>query len=287
MEQLSNISTIKDLLRRHGFSFSKGLGQNFIINPGICPKMVELSQIDETFLVIEIGTGIGVLTVELAKAAKRVVAVEVDKKLLPLLDETLADCNNITVINEDILKTDLNEIIKEYGQGLKVCVVANLPYYITSPILMYLLEGNYPIEFITVMVQREAAERLCATPGTRQSSAITVAVHYYSDPQLLFHVSRGSFMPAPNVDSAVIQLKVKKEPDYPVANKSFFFSVVKAAFGQRRKTIYNSLSHGLGFPKETVAKAIEKSGLTNSLRAENLTLEQFVNLANCLWEIKG
>lgn len=286
MEQLSNISVIKDLLQRYNFNFSKSLGQNFIVNPSICPRMVELSEIDETYLAIEIGTGIGVLTTELAKRAKKVVAVEVDKKLLPLLDETLSEFDNITVLNQDILKTDLNKIIDTYRKGLKVCVVANLPYYITSPILMYLLEGGFPIEFITVMVQKEAAQRLCALPGSRQSGAITLAVHYYSNPELLFHVTKGSFMPAPKVDSAVIKLQVKKQPDFFIEDKTFFFQVVKAAFGQRRKTIYNALSHGLGLSKELVGSAIEKSGLANTLRAENLTLEQFCHLSNNLFNGK-
>lgn len=284
MENLSNLSVVKDLLYRHGFSFSKKLGQNFIVNPSICPKMVEMSGITEEYLAIEIGTGIGVLTTELAKKAKKVVAIELDTKLLPILEETLREFNNVTIINKDILKTDLNEVIKEYGEGLKVCVCANLPYYITSPILMYLLENEFPIEFITVMVQKEAAERLCAKPGTRESSAITIAVNFYSEPELLFGVSKGSFIPSPKVDSSVIKLTIKREKEVRQEEKENYFEVVKAAFSQRRKTILNSLSSGLGLPKEEVKKAIEDSGIKPDLRAERLTLENFHCLAKSIYK---
>ena len=205
MYNLTDIGTIKDILGRHGFHFSKALGQNFIVNPSVCPRMAEESGIDENCGVIEIGAGIGVLTAELAKRAKKVVCVELDTRLLPILAETLADFDNIEIINQDVLKTDLAALIKEKFEGMPVYVCANLPYYITSPVIMTLLESRLPIEAITVMVQKEAAQRLCAAVGSRLSGAVTVAVDYYAKAEKLFDVSAGSFMPAPKVDSCVIR----------------------------------------------------------------------------------
>lgn len=190
MENLSNIGTIKDILSRHGFSFSKALGQNFLVNPSVCPKIAEMGNAREGFGIIEIGTGIGVLTHELAKRAEKVVAVEIDSRLIPILEETLAEHKNVKVINADIMKTDLLKIIEEEFEGLEVAVCANLPYYITSPIIMSLLEKRLPIKSITVMVQKEAADRLCAELGTREAGAVTVAVRYFSTPKMLFKVSR-------------------------------------------------------------------------------------------------
>lgn len=233
---------------------------------------------------IEIGAGFGVLTVELAKRADRVVAIEIDEKLLPVLDETLAGYDNIKVIRADVLDVDLHRLIEEEFAGMEVAVCANLPYYVTSPVLMHLLESRLPVQSITVMVQKEAAQRLCAQMGTRQCGSVTAAVHYYSEPSLLFHVSRGSFMPAPNVDSSVIRLDVRKEPPAYVENETYLFRVIRAAFSQRRKTLPNPLSGALSLTKERVASALAACGLSPNARAEELTLSQFASLANALYE---
>lgn len=282
MENLSDISVIKSLLERHGFSFSKSLGQNFIINPGICPKMAESCLCDENTGVIEIGTGIGVLTVELAKRAKKVVCIELDTRLLPILDETLCEFDNIEIINADVMKTDLHALIKEKFQGMEVVVCANLPYYITSPIITMLLESRLPIKAITVMVQKEAADRLCTPVGSRDSGAITVCTNYYAEVRQLFNVSRGSFMPAPNVDSTVIRLEIRDEPAIKVSDEKKFFKMVKAAFAQRRKTAVNSISAGMGISKQTVCEALSASGLSENVRAEKLSMQQLSQLCENL-----
>ncbi len=279
MENLSNISTIKEIMDKFGFSFSKSLGQNFLINPGICPKIAEMGGANKETGVIEIGTGFGVLTHELAKRAKKVVAIELDKRLLPVLDYTLSEHNNIKIINEDVLKVDLKKIIEEEFEGMDVYVCANLPYYITSPVIMMLLEQKLPIKAITVMVQKEAALRLCAKLPSRDCGAVTVAVRYYSEPKQLFSVSRGSFMPAPNVDSAVIRLDVKENKALSLNEEEKLFKLVKGAFSQRRKTLLNTLSSSLGVSKEKVMDAIKKEGLKETIRAEELSLENFIALS--------
>ncbi len=277
MQNLTNISVVKDILSRHGFTFSKSLGQNFIINPSVCPRIAEEGGASENTGVIEIGTGVGVLTAELAKRAKKVVAIEIDDRLIPVLSETLSDFDNVKIINEDVLKVDLNKVIEEEFEGMDVYVCANLPYYITSPIIMSLLEGRLNIKAITVMVQKEAATRLTAELGTRDVGAVTVAVRYYSEPKLLFNVGRGSFMPSPNVDSAVIRLDIKNEQK--VDDEKHFFKVVRAAFSQRRKTLSNSLSSGLSMDKKTVTEAIKEAGLSENIRPEQLSMEDFINIA--------
>ena len=284
MDNLTNILTIKDLLSRHGFTFSKALGQNFLINPSVCPRMAEFCGAEKGVGVIEVGPGFGVLTNELCKLADKVVSIELDKRLMPVLKGTLAEHENFKVINEDVLKVDLHQLIKDEFEGMRVVVCANLPYYITSPVIMKLLEDKLPIEAITVMVQKEAAQRLCAKIGTRDSSAVTVAVNYYSEPQLLFHVSRGSFMPAPNVDSAVIRLDVSQEPRVEVKNEKMFFKVVKAAFSQRRKTVLNSIASGMSLSKAIVEQALTDSGVLITARAEQLTLDDFAKIADSLFE---
>lgn len=281
MNKLSDIGTIKDILQRHGFTFSKALGQNFLINPTVCPRMAELSGAGNGVGVIEIGPGIGVLTNELCKLADKVVAVELDKRLLPVLDETLAEYNNVRVINADVLELDLNRLIKDEFRGMEVVICANLPYYITSPVIMKLLEDKLPVNAVTVMVQKEAAQRICAQVGTRESGAVTVSVNYYAEPKLMFHVSAGSFMPAPKVDSAVIRLNIRRKPPVKV-DEAKFFSVVKAAFSQRRKVISNSLSSGLSKSKEEILRALEASGVPANARAEKLSLDDFANIANNL-----
>ena len=266
MNNLSDISVIKSVLSRHGFTFSKALGQNFIINPGVCPRIAEEGGAGEGVGVLEVGAGIGVLTAELAKRASKVVCVELDTRLLPVLDETLGEFDNLHRILED-----------EFG-NMPVVVCANLPYYITSPVIMRLLESRLRIDSVTVMVQKEAAVRLCADVGSRDSGAVTVAVNYYAEAQKLFDVSRGSFMPSPNVDSAVIRLDILKNPPIEVSDEKFFFSMVKAAFSQRRKTASNGISAGMGISKPTVIEAIEAADLSPTVRAEALTMEQLGRL---------
>ncbi|WP_293972399.1 16S rRNA (adenine(1518)-N(6)/adenine(1519)-N(6))-dimethyltransferase RsmA [uncultured Ruminococcus sp.] len=282
MNRLSDIGTIKDILSRHGFTFSKSLGQNFLINPSVCPRMAELSGADKGVGVIEIGPGIGVLTNELCKLADKVVAIELDKRLLPVLEETLGEYDNLKVVNADVLETDLHKLIEEEFSGMEVVVCANLPYYITSPVIMKLLEDKLPISAITVMVQKEAAQRICAEVGSRQSGAVTVSVNYYAKPEMLFSVSAGSFMPAPKVDSAVIRLNVLDEPPVKVNDEKKFFSVIKASFSQRRKVISNSLSSGLSLDKSKTAELLEKSGVPLNARAEKLSLQNFADIANNL-----
>lgn len=276
---LTNISTVRDILERHGFSFSKGLGQNFIINPDICPKIAEMGNAAKGWGVIEVGTGIGVLTAELAKRADKVCAVEIDTRLMPILDETLADFDNIKIFNEDVMKCDLRKLIAEEFEGLDVAVCANLPYYITSPVIMLLLESRLPIKSITVMVQKEAAQRLCAKVGTRDSGAITVGVNYYGTAKTLFNVSRGSFMPAPNVYSAVIRIDLNKEHQLSEEDEKFFFKVVKSGFSQRRKTAANAVSSLMGTGKEQVYAALRAAGLSENARIEALNMEQLIAFA--------
>ncbi|WRS26799.1 16S rRNA (adenine(1518)-N(6)/adenine(1519)-N(6))-dimethyltransferase RsmA [Oscillospiraceae bacterium MB08-C2-2] len=282
MENLTNIKTIRELLDRHGFRFSKALGQNFIINPGICPHMAEASGADEGVGVLEIGPGLGVLTTQLARLATKVVSIELDARLLPVLEETLADCPNTKVIHGDALKVDLHKLIAEEFAGLRVVVCANLPYYVTSPILMRLLEERLPVDTITVMVQKEAATRICAPLPSREAGAVTVAVHYYAKPEILFGVSKGSFMPAPNVDSSVIRLEVRPEPPVQGIDEALFFSVVKGAFSQRRKTLLNCMAAHFRLEKSAITSAMEQAGIAPSTRAEQLSIEDFARLTTAM-----
>ena len=282
MGDLWRPATIKEVLGRHGFRFSKALGQNFLIDPRVCPRMAAESGAAECAGAIEVGPGLGVLTYELAQVAKKVVAIELDQRLFPVLGETLADCPNVELVQGDVLKLDLHALIQEKFGGQEVCVCANLPYYITSPMIMGLLEGGLPLKSITVMVQKEAAERICAQPGQRACGAVSVSVHYHSQPQVLFGVSRGSFLPPPNVDSAVIRLDLRREPPVQVADEGWFFRVSRAAFAQRRKTAANSISASLGLPKAQVEAALGAAGIPANARAEQLSLEQFAALANAL-----
>ena len=260
MGRLTDRRVIRDVMERHGFTFSKSLGQNFIVNPSVCPRIAQEGGAAPGVGVIEIGAGIGVLTAELARRADKVVCVEIDRRLLPILAETLAEFSNITIV-ADVMKTDLAALIAREFPGMEVVVCANLPYYITSPILMSLLEQRLPIRSITVMVQKEAAQRICAQPGTRDSGAISAAVRYYSQPRVLFPVSRGSFLPAPEVDSAVIRLDLHPTPPVAVADEATLFRVIRGAFGQRRKTVLNTLSAALELPKEETRALLEQAGV--------------------------
>lgn len=282
MKNLSDINVIRSVMGRHGVTFNKGLGQNFLVDPSVCPAMADAAGLDENTCAIEIGPGVGVLTAELAKRAGKILSFEVDERLLPVLDETLAEFDNVEIINQDIMKADLSSIIEEKCKGMDIAVCANLPYYITSPIIMLLLESRLPIKSITVMVQKEAADRLCAEVGSRDGGAVTVAVNYYAQGEMLFYVPKESFLPPPKVNSQVIQLTVRDNPPVQVEDEAFFFKVVKAAFSQRRKTAENSISSGLGIPKATVAQALEEAGLERTVRAEKLTMEDFATLSQIL-----
>lgn len=282
MDNLSNIGVIKDILNRHNFTFSKALGQNFLINPSVCPRIAEMGNAREGFGIIEIGTGIGVLTNELAKRAEKVVAIELDGRLLPVLEETLAEHSNVKIINADVMKVDLKRLIDEEFAGLEVAVCANLPYYITSPVIMLLLEQRLPIRSVTVMVQREAGARLCAPVGSRDMGAVTVAVNYFSTPKILFNVSRGSFMPAPNVDSCVVRFDINEHTPEGVDDEKFFFKTVKAAFSQRRKTLVNSVSGAMGLDKQAVLAAVRASGLSENIRPEQLSMGELIAFAESL-----
>lgn len=284
MYQLADINSIKRILKKHGFSFSKGLGQNFIIDPALCPEIAESSGVHEEAGVIEIGAGIGVLTAELAKRAKKVISFELDDRLLPILDETLADFDNVTIIHGDILEADIDSLIAQHFQGMPVYVCANLPYYITTPIIMKFLEGRAAVEAMTLMVQQEAAVRLSAPIGSREAGAVTVTVSYYSKAESLFFVPRLSFLPAPNVDSEVIRLSLRKEPPIKLLSEDFFFKMVKAAFAQRRKTAQNSISAGLGVDKAVLAQIFGDMGIPLNIRAEKLNMEELGRLANLLYE---
>lgn len=284
MRNLSDINVIKSVMGKHGVTFNKGLGQNFLVDSEVCPAMAEAAGLNENTCVIEIGPGVGVLTAELAKRAGKVLSFEVDKRLLPVLAETLSDFDNVEIINEDVMKADLPKIIEEKCKGMEIAVCANLPYYITSPIIMLLLENRLPVKSITVMVQKEAADRLCADVGSRDGGAVTVAVNYYAESEKLFFVPKESFLPPPKVNSQVIRLTVREEPPVKVENEEFFFKLVKAAFSQRRKTAENSISAGLGMGKSAVSEALERAGLERSVRAEKLTMEDFANLEKILKE---
>ena len=286
MEKLTDIGVIKALMKKHGFEFSKGLGQNFLINPSVCPKIAEQGNAKKGFGIIEIGTGIGVLTAELAKRADKVVAIEIDDRLIPILEDTLSEFENVKIINEDVLKTDLSKIIEENFKGLDVAVCANLPYYITSPVIMKLLESRLRIKSVTVMVQKEAGKRLCAEMGTRDMGAVTVAVNYFSKPKILFDVSRGSFMPSPNVDSCVVRFDIKEETPKGVEDEKFFFKVARGAFSHRRKTLANSVSSALAIEKSIVLRSLEQSGLAVNVRPEQLSMEELINFSNVLKNLR-
>lgn len=280
---LYDFNTINRILTSHGFTFSKALGQNFIIDSEVCPEMASHLAANDKTGVIEIGPGIGVLTKELCRVAGKVIAIELDKRLFPVLKETLSEFSNLEIIEGDALKLDLNALIAEkFSDMSSVKVCANLPYYITSPVIMTLLESKLPIEEIVVMVQKEAAERFCAEIGSRNSGAVTVAVNYYADARMLFEVPKNCFHPAPKVDSAVMKLTLRDKPPIDVKDEKHFFTVVKAAFAQRRKTALNCLSNGLGISKNQVLSALNTIGKNEKSRAENFTLEEFAKLSELI-----
>ena len=281
--ELANAATVKKLMGNDVFS-KKSLGPNIIIDNTVCPPMAE-AVADKDTGVLEIGPGIGVLTRELGAVAKRVVTVELDRSLEPILAQTLCDLENVKVIFGDAMKLDLHALIAEnFADCSRVSVCANLPYYITSPIIMKLLESRLPIEKIVVMVQKEAAERLCAEVSSREAGAVTVAVNYYAEGEILFGVGRDSFMPPPKVDSAVISLSVRKQPPVAVPDEDKFFALIKACFAQRRKTLLNTVSSTLHIEKSALAECLNELSLPETVRAEKLTMEQLAALSQTLHE---
>ena len=272
------------VLQKHNFHIQKKYGQNFLIDPNVLKRIVEAAQVSIEDCVLEIGPGLGTMTRYLAERAERVVAVEIDKNLIPILEETLAGYNNVTLINADILKVDINRIVEEENQGRPVKVVANLPYYITTPIIMGLFESHVPIQSVTVMVQKEVADRMQVGPGTKDYGALSLAVQYYATPEIVANVPPNCFIPRPNVGSAVIRLTRHREPPVQVEDEAGLFALIRAAFNQRRKTLVNALSNAseLGVTKEHVSEAIERLGLSPTVRGEALTLEQFARLTALL-----
>lgn len=280
-KRLYSPSYVKEILSRHGFKFSKSLGQNFLIDGNIVRKIVSESNITDEDYVLEIGPGMGTLTEELALRAKKVVAIELDSTLLPILDETLGKYNNVEIIHGDVLKVDLVKLIEEKLNNGPVKVVANLPYYVTTPIIGKLIEDNLNLESITVMVQKEVAERMAASPGGKEYGSLSIFVNFYSNPEIVVKVPKTVFMPQPKIDSSVIRLTLKK--DLPDIDQDKFFKVVKAGFSKRRKTIINALSsYGFNIEKETIRECLEKSNISPEERAENLSVEDFIKISKSL-----
>lgn len=279
---LCNLSVIRELMSEAGITFRHELGQNFLINQMVPEDIADnCTDIDDS-MILEIGPGVGCLTQELAIRYPKVVAVEIDKGLIPVLDKTLAEYSNVTVINEDIMKVDLAKLVAEHSEGRAVSVCANLPYYITTPILMYLLESGVKFRNITVMIQNEVAARLTAKPGSSDYGAITAVLGYYGDAKKLFKVSAGSFVPAPKVDSAVVRIDLFDEPKYKPRDEKLFRAIIRAAFEMRRKTLTNALSAKLGIPKDKIAEALSRMSLPETVRGERLSTEEFVILSNLL-----
>lgn len=288
MADLGNPKNTIEILQKYQFQFSKKFGQNFLIDPHVLEKIVRAADISKDDFVLEIGPGIGTLTQYLAEAAREVTAVEIDRTLLPILEDTLSAYDNVAVINEDILKVDLNKLAEEKNGGRPIKIVANLPYYITTPIIMSLFEKHVPISSVTVMVQKEVAERMQAGPGSKDYGALSLAVQYYADPYIVANVPPNCFMPRPNVGSAVIRLQTHVDPPVKVKNEKLMFGIIRASFNQRRKTLQNSVSHdpGLGISKEVIAENLEKMGLSATIRGEALSLQQFAEFADLVEEAR-
>ncbi|MGP1618666.1 16S rRNA (adenine(1518)-N(6)/adenine(1519)-N(6))-dimethyltransferase RsmA [Peptostreptococcus stomatis] len=281
-KRLSSHSATMDLVKKHGFKFTKSLGQNFLIDDNIVDKIVAGAGIGPGDKIIEVGPGIGTLTREMASRAQNLMAVEIDKNLIPILEDTLGDYDNVKIVNEDIIKADIKGLIDENLSGGPVKLVANLPYYITTPIIMRFLEENINVTDIVVMVQKEVAERMNAQPGGKDFGALSVAVQYYCDTEIVAKVPRHLFVPQPNVDSIVIALRIRPERKYKVDDEDLYFKVVKAAFGQRRKTLLNSISSMGNLAKDQVKEALEEAGIDPKRRGETLSLDEFAILSNVI-----
>ena len=277
-----------EVLQKYQFNFQKKYGQNFLIEPQVLETIVDAAHIQADDCVLEIGPGIGTMTQYLAEQAREVVAVEIDKALIPILQDTLSEYPNVTIINEDILKVDLEKLVKEKNDGRPVKVVAHLPYYITTPIIMQLFESHVPLHSITIMVQTEVAQRMQVGPGTKDYGALSLAVQYYSRPEIITHVPPTCFIPRPNVGSTVIRLTRYEKPPVEAADESFLFSLIRASFNQRRKTLVNGLSNasGLNLSKAQITEALEQMGLPANVRGETFTLEQFARLSELLYRKK-
>ncbi|MBC2578113.1 16S rRNA (adenine(1518)-N(6)/adenine(1519)-N(6))-dimethyltransferase RsmA [Peptostreptococcus russellii] len=277
----SHIATM-EIVKKHNFKFTKSLGQNFLIDDNIIDKIIDGAGARKGDKIIEVGPGIGTLTRELAQRADKLMAVEIDRNLIPILKETLAEYDNVTIVNEDIMKADINKLVDEKLDGGPVKLVANLPYYITTPIIMRFLEENVNVTDIVIMVQKEVAERMNATPGNKTFGALSVAVQYYCDTEIIAKVPRHMFVPQPSVDSIVIALRVRPEKKYNVDNEEIFFKTVKAAFGQRRKTLLNSLTSMGVLEKEIVKEVLAEAEIDEKRRGETLSLYEFAHLSNCI-----
>ena len=286
MTDLSRAENTIEVLKKYHFQFDKKLGQNFLIDPHVLQKIIGAADITKDDCVLEVGPGIGTMTQALSRTAGKVVAVEVDGSLIPILADTLSGCDNVKVIHQDILKTDLNRLVQEENAGKPVKVVANLPYYITTPIIMGLFERHVPAASITVMVQKEVAERMQSGPGSKNYGALSLAVQYYAEPYLAANVPPNCFMPRPNVASAVIRLTLHDRPPVFVQDEALMFALIRAAFGQRRKTLVNALHNAAIFPldKEQIGDVLASAGLRENVRGETLTLAQFAALANAFSE---
>lgn len=284
MATLGNPQNTIEILQKYKFNFQKKFGQNFLIDTHVLDKIIKAADIKEDEMVLEIGPGIGTMTQYLCEAAKEVIAVEIDKNLIPILEDTLSSYSNVTIMNQDILKVDINQLVQEKNHGKPIKVVANLPYYITTPIIMGLFESHVPIDNITVMVQKEVADRMQVGPGTKDYGALSLAVQYYATPYIVANVPPNCFMPRPNVGSAVIRLTRHQKKPVEVKNETLLFQLIRASFNQRRKTLVNGLNNfsDLSFKKETILAAIEQMGLPQTIRGEALTLSQFATLSNIL-----
>ncbi|MBQ5733800.1 MAG: 16S rRNA (adenine(1518)-N(6)/adenine(1519)-N(6))-dimethyltransferase RsmA [Lachnospiraceae bacterium] len=288
MGTLGNPKSTLEIINKYEFAFQKKFGQNFLIDSNIVEKIVRDAGVTKDDFVLEIGPGIGTMTQYLCESAREVVAVEIDTKLIPILKDTLGAYNNVSVINEDILKVDIKKLAEERNGGRPIKVVANLPYYITTPIIMGLFESHVPIDSITIMVQKEVADRMQVGPGTKDYGALSLAVQYYAKPQILINVPPTCFMPKPNVGSAVIKLQRYDNPPVTVKNEKLMFDIIRASFNQRRKTLQNGLNNApnINYSKEQIVTAIEKLGVVATVRGEALTLEQFAKLSDILYEMK-
>ena len=288
MEKLSNPQVTIATIKKYDFAFQKKFGQNFLIDEHVLNKIIAAAGVTKEDMVLEIGPGFGTMTQYLSENAREVVAVEIDKELIPVLNDTLSDYDNVTIINEDILKVDIEKLVQERNGGNPIKVVANLPYYITTPIIMGLLENHVPVDNITVMVQKEVAMRMQAKPGTKDYGALSLAVQYYAKPYIAANVPPNCFIPRPNVGSAVIRLELFDEPPVNVKDEKMMFSIIRASFNQRRKTLQNSIVNGgLPFTKEQISKALGKMELADTIRGEALSLEQFAKLTDILTEFKS